>query len=268
MPGVPKEMKAMFTRDVLPHVKQQTGGAVILSRTLHTFGLGESAIAEKLGDLMRRDRNPSVGTTVSGGVVSLRVNARFASADEATRRLRATEDACRAALGDLIYGQNGQALQDVVGAMLADQCKTVATAESCTGGLVAKMLTDVPGSSRYVRQGWVTYSNESKTESLGVSAATIQQHGAVSEQVVGAMAEGARTRARADYALAISGVAGPDGGTPAKPVGTVCIALAHAHGTVARTFNFPGDREWVRDRSAKMALTMLRYHLLGAPMPF
>ena len=144
----------------------------------------------------------------------------------------------------------------------------ISTAESCTGGLLAKMLTDVPGSSRYFQRGWITYSDEAKSEMLGVPADTISRHGAVSEEVVSAMADGARRKSGADFSLAISGIAGPDGGTPSKPVGTVCIALAHPTGRVARTFRFPGDREMVRDRSAKMALTLLRYQLLGKVTPF
>ena len=270
MPGVPKEMKTMFTRDVLPFVKQTSGGAVILSRTLHTFGLGESAVAEKIPQLMTRGRNPSVGTTVSNGVVSLRVNARFGSLAEAREQLEATARACRAALGSLIFGEDEQALQEVVGRMLksAAGSPTVATAESCTGGLLGKMITDVPGSSAYYAFGWVTYANQAKEELLGVSPELLRLHGAVSEPVVLAMAAGARARARSTFALSISGVAGPDGGTPAKPVGTVCIALAHPGGAEARTFLFPGDREFIRDRSAKMALTLLRYHLLREPPPF
>jgi nicotinamide-nucleotide amidase len=264
---------------------------VILSRTLHTFGLGESAVAEKLGDLMRRDRNPSVGTTVTGGVVSLRVNARFGSMDEAAQELQETVGACDAALGDLIYGQDEQTLAEAVvpliylpqkegsmrftpprllrgGLTVSTRPVTIATAESCTGGLLAKMLTDVPGSSAYFRQGWVTYSDEAKTELLGVPAGLIDQFGAVSEAVVKVMANSARARAHGDLALAISGVAGPGGGTPQKPVGTVCIGLADVKDVQTRTFLFPGDREMIRDRSAKMALTMLRYHLMGRPMPF
>jgi nicotinamide-nucleotide amidase len=269
MPGVPKEMKVMFARDVLPHVKQMGGGAVILSRTLHTFGLGESAVAEKIGPQMMRGRNPSVGTTVSGGVVSVRINASYNSHDEAARQLRETEDACRAALRELVYGQDDESLQSVVAQMLARSRGTVTTAESCTGGLVAKMLTDVPGSSAYFKQGWVTYSNEAKARLLGVPDELLRQHGAVSEPVVRAMAQGALQRAETDHALAISGVAGPDGGTPQKPVGMVCLASAHRYGaTQVRTFNFPGDREMIRDRSAKMALTMLRFHLLGKDLPF
>jgi nicotinamide-nucleotide amidase len=268
MPGVPKEMFAMFTRDVLPHIQQASGGAVVLSRVLHTFGMGESALAEKLGDLMKRDRNPSVGTTASGGIVSLRINGRFENSEKAREQVEQTVDACRAAVGDLIYAEADETLQEVVGNMLAERKLTVTTAESCTGGLLAKMITDISGSSDYFKAGFITYSNQAKYERLGVSMEVINTYGAVSEPVVDAMAKNAKRLAKADVALAISGVAGPTGGTPAKPIGTVCIALAHDAGTTVRTFNFPGDREWVRDRSAKMALTMLRYHLIGKAMPF
>jgi nicotinamide-nucleotide amidase len=270
MPGVPKEMKIMFGRDVLPHISTAAGGAVILSRTLHTFGMGESAIAEKLGDLMRRGCNPSVGTTVSNGVVSLRVNARFGGLAQAETQLEETVAACRAALGSLIFGQDDETLQQVVGRMLKSSPEgvTVATAESCTGGLLGKMLTDVPGSSKYYAYGWVTYANQAKEEMLGVSPEVLRLHGAVSEPVVLAMAAGARSLAGSTYALSISGVAGPDGGTPEKPVGTVWIALAWDGGAEARKFLFPGDREFIRDRSAKMALSLLRYKLLRQPASF
>lgn len=277
VPGVPKEMKAMFTRDVLPHIREHGGGAIILSRTLHTFGMGESAVAEKLDELMDRKRNPSVGTTVANGIVSLRINARFPSLAEATAKVEETTTACRAALGDLIFGQELETLPDAIATLMTggERKLSVTTAESCTGGLLAKMLTDLPGSSRYFHQGWVTYSNLAKYERLGVSTEIINVYGAVSEPVVEAMAKNARRLAKADFALAISGIAGPDGGGPTKPVGTVCIALAYpdsADKQVSiinkRTFNFSGDREMIRDRAAKMALTMLRFHLLGKPLPF
>jgi len=276
IPGVPSEMKAMFTRDILPSLAKESGGGVILSRTLHTFGLGESAIAEMLGNLMDRRRNPTVGTTVANGIVSVRINSKFESKDEAARQLAETEDACRAALGDLIFGADEQSLQQVVGELLKAQKKTITTAESCTGGLLAKCLTDVPGSSAYFKQGWITYSNEAKLQLLGVA---VGPEGAVSEKTAAMMAMGAAHRASADYGLGISGIAGPDGGTSEKPVGTVCIGLARADQKTplgqedetevgARRFLFPGDREMIRDRSAKMALTMLRFHLLGKPLPF
>jgi nicotinamide-nucleotide amidase len=271
MPGVPKEMKAMFMRDVLPHIAEQSRGAVILSRTLHTYGMGESAIGERLGTQMMRGRNPSVGTTVSEGQVSIRVNARYPSLEEARQQLEATCAACVAALGDLIYGQDDDDLPHVVGKLLQSQPEgqnTIATAESCTGGLLAKMLTDVPGSSEYFDRGWVTYDPSAKAEVLGVGFSIIREHGVVSEPVATAMANGARVHADAAFGIGITGVAGPGGGTEKSPVGTVCIALTWRDGSTARTFNFPGDREMIRDRAAKMALTMLRFKLLGKKLPF
>jgi nicotinamide-nucleotide amidase len=271
MPGVPSEMKIMFRKSVLPnlHHSGAEAGAVILSQTLHTFGVGESTIGERLADLMDRTRNPSVGTTVSSGVVSIRINARFPTHDQASSVLQQTVAQCDQRLGDLIYGSDEQTLPSVVAHLLTDgEIQTVATAESCTGGLLAKMLTDIPGSSRYFQRGWITYSNQAKTDLLDVPAELLAQDGAVSESVVRAMAQSARQKSAANFALAISGVAGPDGGTPAKPVGTVCIALAESDKVTAQTFNFPGDREAIRDRSAKMALSLLRFRLLRKIPPF
>jgi nicotinamide-nucleotide amidase len=269
VPGVPSEMKTMLRRDVLGHLAAQASGAVIRSRLLRTFGRGESAVGTALGDLMRRDRNPSVGTTVSEGEVALRLNARFDSADRAEAELDRTESACRAALGDLIYGAGEQSLAQVVAGLLTARTPPwqVTVAESCTGGLLGTMLTDIPGSSRYFSRGWIVYSNDAKEQWLGVPLQILTQHGAVSEPTVLAMASAARQKASADIALAISGIAGPDGAVPGKPVGTVCIALAHPAGAQAVTHNYPGDRQAVRLRAAKMALTMLRYHLLGRPIP-
>ncbi len=242
---------------------------MILSRVLHTFGPGESTVAERLGKLMDRSRNPSVGTTVSNGYVSLRVNARFESVEQARKELEATEAACREALGDLIFGTDEETLPIVVARMLIEKKATVATAESCTGGLLAKLFTDIAGSSAYFKQGWVTYTNESKHKQLGVPLNVIEAHGAVSEEVVREMANGrANCSPMSIMRMAISGVAGPSGGTAAKPVGMVCIALAGKTTTTARTFTFHGDREMIRDRSAKMALTMLRFAVMENEMPF
>jgi len=268
MPGVPVEMKTMFERDVLPHLMSRAGGAVILSRTLHTFGVGESAVGEMLGDLMKRGRNPSVGTTVSGGVVSLRLNARFGSRDQALQELADTEAACRERLRTLIYGMDDQTLPQAVAKLLIERRLTIATAESCTGGLLSGMLTEVPGSSAYFLQGYVPYCNEAKIALLGVDPETLREYGAVSEPVVKQMADGARQRSGADLALAISGIAGPEGGTPTKPVGTVCIGFAHHGGVMGKTVIHLGDRAMVRDHAGKSALTVLRCHLLKEPLPF
>jgi nicotinamide-nucleotide amidase len=271
MPGVPKEMKPMFTQSVLPHLSG--GGGVILQKTIHTFGAGESSIAEKLGDLMKRGRNPSVGTTVAGGIVSVRINSRFDDKSQAQTEIETSASAVRAALGDLIFGEDSQTLAGVVSAMLRrgsvkDEQMTLATAESCTGGLLAKYLTDEAGASIYYCNGWVTYANDFKTRELEVDPHLFETVGAVSEEVARAMALGARQAAGSDYALSSTGIAGPDGGTEQKPVGTVWIGLSSAAGENARKFLFPGDREMIRDRAAKMALTMLRFALLGKPLPF
>jgi nicotinamide-nucleotide amidase len=276
IPGVPTEMKTMFTRDILPDLKKSSGGAVILSKTLHTFGLGESTIAQMLGPLMDRSRNPTVGTTVSSGIVSVRINSKFNSHEESQHQLTDTESSCREALGDIIFGEDDQTLPQAVATLLKGQDKTITTAESCTGGLLAKFLTDISGSSSYFNQGWITYSNYAKQKLLGVN---IGPEGAVSEKTVAAMSLEALFRASADYALAISGIAGPDGGTPDKPVGTVCIGLAHwdhdeskdvedQTEVIVRRFLLTGDREMIRDRAAKMALTMLRFTLLNKVLPF
>ena len=265
-PGGPEEMREMFRRLIAPRIAAEARGAAICSRVLHTFGLPESVIGEKLGDLMDRRRNPSVGTTVSQGLISLRINARFASRQEAMEELEKTDSLCREKLGSLIFGRDEQTLAEILGQMLAG--KTISTAESCTGGLLAKLLTDVPGSSKYFLRGWVTYSNESKTEMLGVPEELIRQHGAVSEPVARAMADGAQWRAKTDFALSITGIAGPDGGTPQKPVGTICFGLATKDAVTARTFLLPGDRQMIRLRAANMAMTMLRFHLLNLLIPF
>ena len=285
LPGVPKEMKRMAADLVVPYARERAGGAAILSRTLHTFGRGESDVAALLGDLMTRGRNPSVGTTVSGGIVSLRLNCRAASKAEGATLLDETDAACREKLGDLIFGMDEETLPTAVAALLLKsqishseisipKPPTVATAESCTGGLLAAMLTEVPGSSAYFKTGFITYSNDAKYERLGVNREMLAVFGAVSEEVVTSMARSARKLAKSTYALAVSGVAGPGGGTENKPVGTVCLALARPDPTAplgaavtARTFHFHGDREMVRDRSAKMALTMLRFELMGKELP-
>lgn len=271
MPGVPKEMKAMFTQSVFPHLSG--GGGVILQKTIHTFGAGESTVAEKLGDLMKRGRNPSVGTTVANGIVSIRVNARYDNRGDAEREMNSTAASVKAALGDLIFGEDLQTLPSVVSAMLRSasvngEPMTVATAESCTGGLLSKFLTDEAGASSYFAAGWITYGNDFKTRELEVDPHLFETVGAVSEEVAIAMAVGARQNAGSDYALAVTGVAGPEGGSDAKPVGTVWIGLSSAAGDYARKFVFTGDREMIRDRAAKMALTMLRFALLGKPLPF
>ena len=263
-PGVPREMEAMFRRHLAPALAAQSG-RVILTRTIRTFGEGESQIGERLGEMMRRGSNPVVGTTVSQGVVSVRVRSEAATRAEAEAMLQAGLADIQRRLGSLIYGAEDDTLARAAGRLLIERGLTLVTAESCTGGGVAAQLTDIPGASVWFRGGWVVYTNELKTSTLGVPAETIAQHGAVSEAVALAMAAGALTRGGADCALAITGIAGPDGGMPEKPVGTVWIALGvpgHS-GPVYTThpFLFPGDRAGIRDRAGKTALNLLRQAL-------
>lgn len=269
-PGVPREMKLMFSREVEPAVRDMTANSPagirsILTTKINTFGMGESDVAERLGPLMQRDRNPTVGTTVSDGICGVRIRAEYDNAQTAEAALEDTASQVRDRLGEIIFGRDDESLQQAVVSLLLEKQQTVATAESCTGGLIGAMLTDVPGSSAAYLGGWVTYTNALKQQLLGVPDAVIEAHGAVSEQVVIAMAEGARQRADADLAVAVSGIAGPDGGTADKPVGTVWLALATRGQVVARLTRLSGSRQAVRDRAAKCALQMIRLQLLGKP---
>ncbi len=266
LPGVPSEMKAMFTEQILPTIPAMTGGVVICERRLLCFGIGEAALGETIADLMDRGRNPQVGTTASHAVLSVRIVARGRNEAEARRLADQDVGAVRQRLGPAVFGENDDTLQSAVGRILISQGKTVSTAESCTGGLLAKRLTDVPGSSAYFSRGVVAYSNEAKQSLLGVPGVMLSEHGAVSEPVVRAMALGCRVASRSDLALAVTGIAGPGGGNPPeKPVGLVYIALAWADGVEARAIRFGEHltREEIRDRACKTALNMLRLAMLS-----
>jgi nicotinamide-nucleotide amidase len=263
-PGVPSEMMHMFACHVEPGLTRGTGRC-ILTRTLRTFGSGESMVADQLGDLMHRGRNPVVGTTVSGGIVSVRVRSDFATAKAAERELRATVAQIRRRLGALVFGTDSETLEEVVAGLMRRAGKCLSVAESCTGGLLAKVITDVPGSSAWFLGGWVVYSNALKHEALEVPTLLLRRHGAVSEEVARTLAEGALRKSGADFALALTGIAGPDGGSKDKPVGTVWIGLAVKRGrkteVQAERFRFPGNRGMVRDRAVKTALNLLRMQL-------
>jgi nicotinamide-nucleotide amidase len=263
LPGVPSEMKTMFEDSVRPAVRDRAAGAVTLSAKLNTFGMSEAGVGESLLDLMDRNRNPLVGTTASAGIISVRVLAWGASRAEAQRLLQADLEEIRRRLGPPVFGEDDDTLEAAVARLLVDHHWTVATAESCTGGLLAKRLTDVPGSSAYFPRGYVSYSNTAKTELLGVAPELIQQWGAVSEEVARAMAVGCRRLAGADFALSITGVAGPTGGSPEKPVGLVFVGLADAGGTDVKRVLLGSHltRGEIRDRACKLALNMLRLKL-------
>ncbi|MEJ5260709.1 MAG: competence/damage-inducible protein A [Anaerohalosphaeraceae bacterium] len=262
LPGVPAEMMSMFDDSVCPELVADGQTDVIEMGKVRCFGVGESVIAEKLGDLMRRDRNPQINTTVQGGDVLLHIVAAAPDPDSTRHLIEADKRQLSELLGDAVYGYDDQTLPEVVGRLLKAKRWKLAVAESCTGGLLAKMITDIPGSSEYFWGGWVTYSNEAKIQDLGVPEDFIQRYGAVSEPVAAAMASGAAQRSGVDAALSISGIAGPEGGTPEKPVGMVCIGLFMQGRTEVQTFRFaPVGREAVRQRASLTALNWLRLKL-------
>ena len=261
LPGVPMEMKRMFAESVAPELKRLAGGQAVIVRKLRCFGAGESTVAELLGDRMQRGRNPLINCTVSSGVITLHVVASARNEPEAEQMARKDEESLRSVLGELVFGTADQSLAEVVGEELARQGKTLALAESCTGGLLAKLVTDIPGASRYFTHGWITYSNEAKIGELGVPAGLIERYGAVSEQVAEAMARGARRKAGTDFAIGITGIAGPTGGTEQKPVGLVYINVDSGTGCESKRFVFTHDRRFTRLRAAQTALNMLRLKL-------
>lgn len=261
MPGVPLEMKQMFEESVFAELKRFAGKQKVVVLKLKCFGAGESSIAEKLGDLMQRGRNPLINCTAQYGVITLYIIVTAEDKGKAQQMVKKCEKTLRNILGELIYGTGEQTLAEVVGAKLAQQKKTIAIAESCTGGTLAKLLTDIPGASRYFTYGWVTYSNIAKINELGIKADLIEEDGAVSYRIAEAMARGARKRARTDFAIGITGIAGPTGGSEQKPVGLVYISVDSDSGCETKRFIFPYGRDFIRLQAAQTALNMLRLKL-------
>jgi nicotinamide-nucleotide amidase len=261
LPGVPAEMKRMFEESVLPELQRLAGGQAVVVRKLRCFGAGESTIAQRLGTIMQRGRNPLINCTAGSGVITLHVVATAEDKETAEQMAEKDEKLLASTLGELVYGRGEQSLAQVVGEKLARQGKTMAVAESCTGGLLAKLLTDIGGASKYFTYGWVTYSNKAKTGELGVSADLIEKYGAVSEQIARAMAQGARKKAGTDFAIGITGIAGPTGGTEQKPAGLVYISVDSHEGCETRRCLFSHGRQFIRLRAAQTALNMLRLKL-------
>jgi competence/damage-inducible protein CinA-like protein len=262
LPGVPREMKTMYTDTVAKRIRERTDQKghreVILTRKIHTIGAGESTIAEILGDMMARGTNPIVNSTASNMVVSLRINARAADERSARDLIQPVEEEIVERLGDYVFGYDDDTLAGVVGQLLRERGETLAVAESCTGGWLGKMLTDISGSSDYFKGGWEVYSNEAKNKWLQVAKEDIDTYGAVSEPVAHQLAVRAREIAEADYGIGITGIAGPGGGTEEKPVGLVYTALADARDVEVKKYIFPGDRDMVRRRTVNLALNLLR----------
>jgi len=254
---------AALSTHLIDLARARVGARGVVTRTLRTVGVSLGDLEERLAEWLGREGDISVSTVPADGEVWVRLRARGATVEAATSALEAVESRVAAALGEDCYGCDGETLEQVVGRRLRERGLTVATAESCTGGLVGHRLTNIAGSSAWFERGVVVYSNRAKQELLGVPAEILKSHGAVSAPCAEAMARGICAAAHAPCGVSITGIAGPDGGTPQKPVGTVFIGIAFAGDVTTRRFRFTGDRAAVKWQSSQMALDMLRRRLGG-----
>ena len=263
LPGVPRELRAMLAHSLVPWFAARAGGTVLRTRTVRTTGVAESALADTLGAARREVAGLPLAYLPGVEGVDLRVTARDMSAADAARALDEAERAIRDAIGAHAYATDRTTLPQVVLDLCAARGETIAVAESCTGGLLGARLTEVPGSSRVVLGGTIAYHNDVKVRDLGVSPGDLATHGAVSEPVARRMARGARDRTGATIGIAITGIAGPDGGTPDKPVGTVWIAVDHRDDVRVHRGVYIGDRQEIRVRAAQAALDLVRRRLVA-----
>lgn len=266
LPGPPSELLPMLRDSVVPFLQQRANQA-IASFMVRTFGIGEGAAAERIADLTG-GANPTAATYATEGEMFVRVTAKAKDAASAASLAAPLVEAVRRRLGDVVYGVNVTSLESVVVPELIRRGLSLTTAESCTGGLLAKRITDQPGASAVFGVGLVTYANAAKTRLLGVPEDLLRAHGAVSAEVAQSMAANARVRYDGTFGIGITGVAGPDGGTPEKPVGLVYIALSDEKETLLRVMRPQGrylGREWTRNRAASHALDLLRRRLFGLP---
>ena len=263
LPGPPRELTDMFDRQLAPYLEKRSG-LTIRSRFMKIFGLGESNVETMLIDLFHSD-DPTLALYCGTGEVSARITTRVKEGEDAEAVIGPVYDEIRRRVGDAWYGDGmNYTLADAVKKLLAERGETVTFIESCTGGLLAGEFVSVSGASAHLMQSVVTYSNEAKTKLVGVKEETLAAHGAVSEETACEMALGGLNAAGADWAVSVTGIAGPDGGTPEKPVGTVYIGVAHAGKAEAKRFNFSGNRKWIRELSVVNALNYLRLSILKA----
>jgi nicotinamide-nucleotide amidase len=262
LPGPPRENQPMYQNHVQARFEKLAGDIHFARRVMRVSGMGESAVDEKIAPIYSQYENPLTTILFNSSEIEIHLRAHGRTEDEAEALLDDLSLKIEKQLGNSVFSFRGETMEEVVGRRLAITGFTLSVAESCTGGLIAQRLTSVPGSSTYFTEGLVTYSNESKTRLLGVDKKLIREHGAVSQQVARDMARGVRHRAKTDFGLAVTGVAGPDGGTEEKPVGLVYIALADDAHTEHKRLKLPGDRELIRWRASQAALDMLRRRLI------
>jgi len=263
LPGVPREMEAMFTEQLRPVLEERFGGKLFIRRRiLRTCGMSESAVNQAIQDILKQE-TPVTGLTARETGVDIRIVATESGAERVQSLLDRTEDAIRKKLGDAVYGVDSQELEEVVGALLSQRRQRISIAESCTGGLIGARITNIAGSSEYFERAAVVYSNQAKTAMLGVPEETIERFGAVSRETAAAMAQGIRKAAGTDLGLAVTGIAGPSGGSAEKPVGLVYIGLDSSQGVKITEYKFLGTRQQVRHKASQMALDMVRRYLIG-----
>jgi len=262
LPGVPTEMKQMVEGEIIPFLKSKNLGRPVKMITLRTTGIFESQLAEIIADRLKLESGVKLAYLPSFSGVDLRVVAHGESEGVANEKAQKLAAFIEKKIARHIYGKDHDTLPSVIGKLLKDYNKTVATAESCTGGQLGEMITSISGSSNYYLGGFVAYSNDVKKAQLAVREETLEKHGAVSEECAFEMAAGCGKILKSDYTLSITGIAGPEGGTEDKPVGTTFIGLSSVHATYARSFNFGVDRETNRARACYAALEMLRREIL------
>lgn len=263
LPGPPRELQPMFEETVLPRLQSRVGDVVYRTKKLWIAGLPESSVEQRIVSTYSAWENPLTTILGSAGQVEVRLTARAGSIEEADAKNEALAAKLRALLGEHLYSENEESLEEVVGNLLLEKRWRISVAESITGGLIAGSICRVPGASRYFDVGFVTYSNESKTELLSVSPDLLRTVGAVSPEVAEAMAVGARERARSDLAVAVTGIAGPTGASPEKPVGLVYVGVSTKDRVRAERFIFPGERRYVQQWTSRTALNLARLELLG-----
>jgi nicotinamide-nucleotide amidase len=262
LPGPPHELKALFEAECRERLRAKLPQAFLAARVLKVAMLGESLVDARVATIYKRFGDVQTTILAGAGEIQLHFQARASSAEEAQHRVDEAADAVEQELDEAVYSRNGESLEQIVGYWLQMRNATLAVAESCTGGLLGERITSVSGSSRYFAGGAIVYSNAVKTELAGVPADMIERHGAVSREVAAALAEGIRYRCEATLGIGITGVAGPMGGTPEKPVGLVFHALASGGGTEVIERNFPGDRKRIRWFATTLALDMVRKKLM------
>jgi nicotinamide-nucleotide amidase len=263
LPGPPRELEAVFESACMPRLSRLGLASFLRSRVYKVVGRPESEVDERIAPIYKNYSNPSTTILAVSGAIEVHLRARAASEAEAAALLSELGDKIEAALGDYVFSSGGETLEEIVGMYLVMRQKTIAVAESCTGGLLSERLTRVPGSSGYFLGGAVCYSNELKAKLAGVAPNLIEENGAVSKAVAQAMAEGIRQRTGASIGVGVTGIAGPGGGTTEKPVGLVFIALADERGAQVREFRFPGDRERIRNWATNAALEIVRRRIRG-----